>query len=237
MATLAPSQLRADLGAPGKPDKRRRYTHNCTRTGSAPRSGHLAVLFLIPSFASFYFGFTRWTFFDVEFIGFENFVTFFSDPQLEQGFVNTLIYGGVTSGLKVVLGLLLGVLLTSGISRGGTCGPWCSSPFWSGRSASGSPSRCLDPFDGVINRALAIFGIQGPGWLTDPAWRCYSIALVDVWKGVGLAALSSTWPASSSIPQEYYEAAKVDGASAWKNFCHITVPLVGRRPRRSSSCR
>ena len=62
--------------------------------------------------------------------------------MLVKGFINTFIYAVVTSGLKVVLGLLLGVLLTSQISAAGTCGPWCSSRCWSAPSASVSPSRC-----------------------------------------------------------------------------------------------
>src|SRR3954465_2456568 len=74
-----------------------------------------AVLFLVPTFASFYFSLTRWTLFETEFIGFDNFVTFFEQPQLVTGLVNTMIYAFVTSGAKVVLGLLLAVFLTSQI--------------------------------------------------------------------------------------------------------------------------
>ena len=57
-----------------------------------------------------------------------------------------------------------------------------------------------------------MIGIQGPGWLTDPSYALLSVALVDVWKGVGLATLIYI-AGIVSIPQEYFEAAKVDGAS------------------------
>jgi raffinose/stachyose/melibiose transport system permease protein len=83
----------------------------------------------------------------------------------------------------------------------------------------------MDPFDGLINKSLAVFGIEGPAWLTDPALAIYSIALVDIWKGVGIATLIYI-AGIVAIPQEYYEAAKVDGAGGWKNFWHITLPLV-----------
>ena len=73
------------------------------------------VLFLVPTLASFFFSLTRWTLSESTFIGLDNFAQFFSEPFLVQGLVNTLIYGVVTSGLKVVLGLLLAVLLTSDI--------------------------------------------------------------------------------------------------------------------------
>jgi raffinose/stachyose/melibiose transport system permease protein len=80
-----------------------------------PAGVFYVVLFLVPTFASFYFSLTRWTLFDVEFIGFDNFVRFFQEPQLVTAFINTFIYAFVTSGAKVVLGLLLGVFLSSQI--------------------------------------------------------------------------------------------------------------------------
>jgi raffinose/stachyose/melibiose transport system permease protein len=227
MATLAPSQLRADLEAPGKPDKRRRYTHKLyPHWFLLPGAAIYAALFIIPSFASFYFAFTRWTFFDVEFIGFENFITFFNDPQLSKAFVNTLIYGALTSVLKVVLGLGLGMLFTSDILARGYLRAVVFFPVLVSTVGVGITFQALlDPFDGVVNNVLAIFGIDGPGWLTNPSLVLYSIIGIDVWKGVGLAALIYM-AGLVSIPREYYEAAKVDGASAWANFRYITLPLV-----------
>ena len=83
----------------------------------------------------------------------------------------------------------------------------------------------MDPFDGLINQTLALVGVEGPGWLTDPAWALISVALVDVWKGVGITTLIFI-AGLVAIPQEYFEAAKVDGASAWQRFKSITLPLV-----------
>jgi raffinose/stachyose/melibiose transport system permease protein len=83
----------------------------------------------------------------------------------------------------------------------------------------------MDPFDGPINESLAVIGIEGPAWLTDPSLALISVALVDIWKGVGLATLIYI-AGMVAIPQEYYEAAKVDGAGAWNNFRHITLPLL-----------
>jgi raffinose/stachyose/melibiose transport system permease protein len=77
----------------------------------------------------------------------------------------------------------------------------------------------------MINEGLAAIGIEGPGWLTDPAWALLSVALVDVWKGVGLATVIYI-AGIVSIPQEYFEAAKMDGASSFKSFFNITLPLA-----------
>ena len=73
------------------------------------------VLFLFPTIASLFFSLTRWTLFDATFIGLDNFIQFFHEPFLVQGLVHTLIYAVITSGLKVVLGMLLAVLLSSQI--------------------------------------------------------------------------------------------------------------------------
>ncbi|MCX7522852.1 sugar ABC transporter permease [Microbacterium sp. STN6] len=191
-----------------------------------PGAAIYAVLFIAPTFASFYFAFTRWSFFNVEFIGFDNFVTFFTDPQLSKAFVNTLIYGVLTSGFKVVLGLALGVLLTSNILARSYLRAVVFFPVLVSTVGVGITFQALmNPSHGAINHVLAFFGISGPGWLTDPNLALYSIIAVDIWKGVGLATLIYM-AGLVSIPSEYYEAATVDGASGWKNFRYITLPLV-----------
>ncbi|GAA1433102.1 sugar ABC transporter permease [Microlunatus lacustris] len=184
------------------------------------------VLFAVPTFASFYFSLTRWTLFDTEFIGLDNFRQFFDEPFLIRGFVNTFIYGFVTSGAKVVLGLLLGLLLTSQIVARGYLRSVVFFPVLVSTIGVGITFKILmDPFEGLINQSLAVIGITGPGWLTDPSLALYSIALIDIWKGVGIATLIYI-AGLVGIPQEYYEAARVDGASAWQNFWAITLPLV-----------
>ncbi|WP_203582421.1 carbohydrate ABC transporter permease [Microbacterium hibisci] len=184
------------------------------------------VLFAIPTFASFYFSLTRWTLFDSTFIGLDNFVTFFTEPMMFQSLINTFIYAFLTSGAKVVLGLALGVLLTGTILGRGYLRSTIFFPVLVSTIGVGVTFKVLmDPFDGLINKSLAAFGIDGPDWLTDPSLALYSIALVDIWKGVGIATLIYI-AGIVAIPSEYYEAAKVDGAGAWKNFWHITLPLV-----------
>lgn len=184
------------------------------------------TLFIVPTFASLYFSLTRWTLFDTEFIGLDNFVQFFSEPMLVKGFTNTLLYGVTTSLAKVVLGLALGVLLTSKIIARGYLRAIIFFPVLVSTIGVGFTFRVLlDPEDGLVNRALATIGIDGPGWLTDPSLALWSVALVDVWKGVGLATLIYI-AGLVTIPEEYYEAAIVDGANAWKRFWGITLPLV-----------
>lgn len=184
------------------------------------------VFFVIPTAFSFYFSLTRWNMNTVEFIGLENFKTFLSEPQMVKSLINTGIYAFLTSGLKVVFGMALGVLLTSQIVGRGFLRSVVFFPVLVSTVGVGITFQVLlDPFNGSINQALATIGIDGPHWLTDPQWVLLSVALVDVWKGVGLATVIYI-AGIMAIPTEFYEAAEIDGASAWQRFKNIILPLA-----------
>jgi raffinose/stachyose/melibiose transport system permease protein len=183
------------------------------------------VLFLLPTFASFYFSLTRWSLFSSSFIGFENFIQFFREPFLIQGLVNTIIYAVITSGLKVVIGMLLAVMLTSQIMARGLLRSLVFFPVLVSTIGVGITFTVLmHPTQGAINEGLALLGIKGPGWLTDPKLALFSVALVDVWKGVGLATVIYI-AGIVAIPKDYYEAARIDGGTKLQNFFYITLPL------------
>ncbi len=183
------------------------------------------VLFLAPTFASLYFSLTRWTLFDSVFIGFDNFAQFFREPFLIQGLVNTVIYAVVSSGLKVVLGMALALLLTSNVIARGYLRSVVFFPVLVSTIGVGITFTVLmHPTEGMINEGLAMLGIKGPGWLTDPRLALISVALVDVWKGVGLATVIYI-AGIVAIPRDYFEAARIDGATKWQNFLYVTLPL------------
>ncbi|WP_328499857.1 sugar ABC transporter permease [Streptomyces sp. NBC_00457] len=183
------------------------------------------TLFLIPTFASFYFSLTRWTISKSTFIGLDNYTEFFQETALVKGLVNTFLYAVVTSGLKVVLGLLLGILLTSQIRARGYLRSVVFFPVLVSTVGVGITfTAFMDPSTGAINKALSAVGIDGPGWLTNPSLALFSVAFVDVWKGVGLATVIYI-AGIVSIPQDYYEAAKIDGAGPWQLFRNVILPL------------
>jgi raffinose/stachyose/melibiose transport system permease protein len=183
------------------------------------------VFFVVPTFSSFFFSLTRWDLTDWEFIGLDNFVQFFQEPALVISLKNTLIYAVVTCGLKVVLGILLAQLLTSQIIARGFLRSVAFFPVLVSTIGVGLTFTVLmDPSVGTINKSLSLIGIEGPAWLVDPRFALLSVALVDVWKGVGLATVILI-AGIVSIPREYFEASAVDGASAFRRFRHIVLPL------------
>jgi raffinose/stachyose/melibiose transport system permease protein len=183
------------------------------------------VFFAIPTLASFYFSLTRWSLFDSQFIGFANFVQFFRDPQLYTSFIHTLIYASLTSGAKVLIGFFLAVLLTGPVVGRGYLRAVVFFPVLISTIGVGIMFKSLlDPFHGMVNAVLGFFGLPQPGWFTDPNLALYTIAGVDIWKGVGIATLIFM-AGIVAIPNEYFEAAKIDGASGWKILRLITIPL------------
>ncbi|MBO3746143.1 sugar ABC transporter permease [Streptosporangiaceae bacterium NEAU-GS5] len=183
------------------------------------------VIFLIPTGMAFYFALTRWTLFDSTFVGLDNFRDFLAEQNLRIGFQNTLFYAVVTSGLKVVLGLLLGVLLTSKLRLRGFLRSVVFFPVLVSTVAVGITfSMLLAPDTGLVDKALALVGVSGPDWLGGASTALLSVALVDVWKGVGLATVIYI-AGILSIPQDYYQAVAVDGGTAWHRFRHVTLPL------------
>uniref|UniRef100_A0A7C4LLJ7 Sugar ABC transporter permease n=1 Tax=Schlesneria paludicola TaxID=360056 RepID=A0A7C4LLJ7_9PLAN len=182
------------------------------------------VFFLIPTAMSFYYSLTRWSLFEAKFIGLDNYVTFFDDPQLNLAFRNTIIYALLTSGLKVTIGLPLAMLLTSRIKFQGFFRSVIYFPVLVSTVAVGITFYALmQPSTGLINVTLRNFGFPRIDWLGDPALALYSVVLVDVWKGIGLAMVIFM-AGIQSIPLDYYDAARLEGG-AWVKFRHVILPL------------
>jgi len=191
-----------------------------------PASLVFGALFLAPSIVSIFFSLTRWSLAEYSFIGLDNYRQFFREPFLFKGIVNTLIYASVTSGSKVILGMALAVLLTAKLPGRDALRVIVFFPTLVSTVGVGITfSALMHPTHGLINVGLSLFGIEGPSWLTDPRVALLSVAMVDVWKGVGLATVIYI-AGLVSIPLDYYEAAELDGAGAWQRFRNVTLPLL-----------
>jgi len=200
---------------------KRIYTYNFL----LPAAIVYTVIFLVPTVMSFFFSLTRWTLSDWDFIGLQNFVTFFQEPSLSIGLKNTFIYAVVTCSLKVVGGLLLGVFLTGKLRSKNYLRSVVFFPTLVSTIAVGIAfSMMMHPTEGLINSTLAMIGVEGPDWLGDTRIALLSVAFVDVWKGIGLATVIYI-SGILSIPGEYYEALQIDGGSSWNKFWNLIVPL------------
>ncbi|MGZ8708757.1 MAG: carbohydrate ABC transporter permease, partial [Thermoanaerobaculia bacterium] len=82
------------------------------------------------------------------------------------------------------------------------------------------------PRVGLLNRLLDAIGITGPDWLGDPRWAMPALILLAIWRGFGYATVIFL-AGLQNVPEELYEAARIDGAGAWRQFLHVTVPQLG----------
>lgn len=184
------------------------------------------VLFIIPTILSFFFSMTVWTLTDYTFVGLDNFKMFFTEDSLRIGIKNTLLYSVLTSGSKVVLGLLCGVLLSAGLKGQGFLRSMIFFPNLVSTLAVGLTfSAMMHPTRGVFNTFLTVFGVEGPDWLGNGSLALFSIIGVDVWKGLGVATVIYL-AGIQAISRDYFEAAEIDGASGVRKFFHVTLPLV-----------
>jgi raffinose/stachyose/melibiose transport system permease protein len=219
----------AEPGRSAPPARTSRVRSNVQRTYSpwfyVPGGVIYLVIFVVPTVMSFWFAMTRWTLFEATFIGLDNFRQFFSEQALRSGLWHTVVYAVITSGLKVVLGLLLAILLTSSIRIRGLLRSLVFFPVLVSTVAVGITfGALLAPDTGIVDKALSLVGLGGHDWLGSPQTALLSVALVDVWKGVGLATVIYI-AGVLSIPHDYYEAVDVDGGGAWHKFWNITLPL------------
>jgi raffinose/stachyose/melibiose transport system permease protein len=183
------------------------------------------VFFVVPTVLAFYFSLTRWTLFTATYIGLDNYKNFLGDPQLMAGLRNTIIYAVMTSGFKVVLGLPLAILLTSNLKLKALFRSIVFFPVLVSTIAVGITfGSLMQPSIGLINSVLGAFGIPGPDWLGNPSLALFSVALVDIWKGIGLATVIYI-AGILSIPIDYFEAARLEGG-LYVKFRYVILPLA-----------
>ena len=183
------------------------------------------ALFILPTVISLFFSMTVWNLKTWRFVGLENFINFFSEYSLRIGIQNTFIYAIFTCGLKVVIGMIFAVILTSQIRTKNLVRSIVFFPNLISTVAVGIIFKALmHPSKGLFNEILGMAGISGVNWLGDRGVALYSVIAVDVWKGVGVATVIYI-AGISAISKDYYEAASLDGATGWQQFWKITVPL------------
>jgi multiple sugar transport system permease protein len=186
------------------------------------------LLFVLgPMVASLFLSFTRWDLLSpAKFIGLRNYQKMFTrDPLFWQSLKVTTIYTSVYVPVELVGGLVLALIMNQKLRF--------ISVF---RTIYYLPSVLpgvafvvlwmwiLHPDVGLINTLLSYVGLQGPRWLADPDWALASLLLMSLW---GLGRSMVIYLASlQGIPQEYYEAAAMDGAGAWQSFWKITLPML-----------
>jgi multiple sugar transport system permease protein len=223
------------------------------RTAPAPRGpaaarrrrqGYVAWLFaapfvlvfgffmLVPLVSSFAMSFTDFTSrdvrtpFAVNFVGLQQYVDLFGDPRFLKSLGVTATFVVVGIPVTMAVALALAVALNSGIGRfRAVFRVGFYAPVVTSIVAVSVVWRYILQPDGLLNTVLGWIGIEGPNWLNSTTWALPSLILMAVWRNVGtlmvifLAGLQA-------VPAEVQEAAVMDGASPWRRFRSVTLPLL-----------
>ena len=165
---------------------------------------------------------------NLSFVGFDNYIRLFHDPTFITAITNTFIYLLVQVPVMIVLGLFLSVLLNDkklkfkGLFRTAIFLPVITSLV-----AYSVIFKYLFATDGVLNQFLVKFSIipEAIEWLTDPFWAKVTIIIAITWRWTGYNMIFYL-SALQNVDQSIYEAARIDGASAFKVFTRITIPML-----------
>jgi multiple sugar transport system permease protein len=184
------------------------------------------VFTLGPMIWSLYLSFTRYTLIESpKFIGIQNYQRMIEDPRIATALANTFIYAVLYVPSAIIVSLGLAMLLARLARGAGFFRTVYYLPVMTpGVAVAVLFSLLLNGNYGLINRGLALIGIQGPQWLTDPGWIKPSIVVMSLW-GLG-GAIVIMLAALKNVPRDLYEAASIDGASPWRQFRSITLPMI-----------
>ena len=162
------------------------------------------------------------------YIGFDNYAQMFADPRLRISYVNTVTFTLFAVFFNAGVGLILAVMLNRRLPvlMRNLYRSIFFFPVLIAHTYIAVIWRFLYAQDtGVINYYLGVFGVDAIPWLSNAHWAMAAIIILDVWKNTGFAMLVFL-AGLQSIPNEYYEAAQLDGANERQLFFRVTIPLL-----------
>lgn len=194
-----------------------------------------AIFYFAPMVISVFISLTDWNGLDrlfaegfvrQHFIGLTNYKDILASPEFWKVLKNTFTYIILYIPLMLIVSISVAGLLSQKRRGVGAFRVIYYIPvLTSWVAASLIWKSILAPQYGAMNNILALFGIEGPGWLLDEKWAMPAIVLVSVWKDMGFFGLILL-SGMVGINRSYYEAAEIDGAGAWTRFLKITLLLL-----------
>lgn len=230
---MASATLTTKRPAPGRRTRARRWF-----AGFKLRETWAAYFFLSPWFfgfvvltagpmiASLVLSFTNYSVIaPTSFVGLENYRNLFSDPYVPQSLEDTFYYTVLSVPLTMAVSLFLAMLLNR-VGRGsGFFRTVFYLPVMTPQVAVGVLYLLLfNGSYGIVDQALSVVGIKGPYWTTDPNWILPGFVFMSLW-AVG-ANVVIYLAALRGVPKQLYEANAMDGASAWRRFKDVTLPMI-----------
>ncbi len=187
----------------------------------------LVAFRIFPMLASVWVSLVEWNLLRPPvFVGLGNYTEVLSDPRFHKALGNTFFYMVGYLPLVLVGALAVALLLNSRLKGLAFFRSIYFLPVVTSWVVVALLWKwLLSPQGGIVNYGLSLLGIDGPGWWTDPNWAMPAIIIASVWKDLGFNMLILL-AGLQNIPEELYEAARIDGAGVWRRIRSITLPLL-----------
>lgn len=186
-----------------------------------------AVVVIIPLFRSINYSFYKWNgVSEATWVGFDNYVNFFTDPVLASTLGHVLVFVVFFSILPTIIGLITAGMLTRYKQRGMGVFRWIFFlPQVLTSVVVALVFKRIYSDDGLINTVLRAIGLDSIArpWLGDFTWALPALGLIGTWVTFGFCMVLFI-SGTTAIPSELYEAARVDGANAFQEFVYVTIP-------------
>ena len=188
----------------------------------------MCAVLIYPLAYSLWISFFDWTITSVEhpFLGLRNYVEAFTNSSSQFIFIQSIAFTVACIALEFVLGMALALLMARQFNGRGLARTLLLLPMLTAPVLAGFNFRWIfnDRF-GLANQLLIQAGLQPMAWLADANLARIAVILVTIWQGIPFMMLLML-AGLESLPTAPFEAAMVDGASAWQRFLHITLPLL-----------
>lgn len=188
----------------------------------------LAFIILVPSIQLLWLSLTDYSpgLGGGDFVGLENYIWVLTDPAFQAALWRNLFYVAVVVILEMAIGFGAALVLQQKFPlrplwMALVIAPYAVSPI----VAVVMWKYMLDPSFGLVNYMLTSVGLPAVKWLSSPETSMAAIIIVAVWKEFSFTTIV-LFSALTTVPRELYEAAKIDGATAWQNLWHVTLPLI-----------
>nr|BFE63268.1 sugar ABC transporter permease [Dactylosporangium thailandense] len=192
-----------------------------------PSAVPLAMFTLAPMVAAGWISLHSWNLQSpMRWIGLDNYTRLLGDADTRDALLHTLLFLALYLPLVYVCGLALAVAFNRRFPGRNLLRSMYFLPVVTSWVVVALTWKwLLNPANGLVNHLLGLAGIPGPGWWASPGWAIPSTVIASAWKDSGFVMVILL-AGLQSIPEEYLEAARLDGASAWQSFWKVTFPLL-----------
>jgi len=192
-----------------------------------PSAIPLTLFVLAPMIAAAWISLQKWNLLaPMKFVGLDNYVHLLTDSRTGEVFLHTIYYIVGYLPLVYIGGLALALALNTALKGRSLLRGIYFLPVVTSWIVVALVWRwLLNPSNGIVNSVLGAFGIEGPGWWSDPTWAMPSIIIASAWKDLGFVMVILL-AGLQAINPDLIEAAKIDGAGWWRRLISVTLPML-----------